>query len=104
MFHAIAENAGTIVVTLVLVGIVAAILVKMRKDKKQGKSRQAAGMNRYGEETRFCRRYCPGVTPVCCLKKRIKEDTLGIPTSAPTIWTGSSVCDKRLQASFFRRD
>ncbi|MBR4577662.1 MAG: FeoB-associated Cys-rich membrane protein [Clostridia bacterium] len=38
MFHAIAENAGTIVVTLVLVGIVAAILVKMRKDKKQGKS------------------------------------------------------------------
>ncbi|MCR4708572.1 MAG: FeoB-associated Cys-rich membrane protein [Clostridiales bacterium] len=38
MFRGIAENVGTIAVTLVLIGIVAAVLVKLHKDRKQGKS------------------------------------------------------------------
>lgn len=37
------ENAGTIVVTLALISIVAAVIVKLRKDKKRGKS--ACGCN-----------------------------------------------------------
>ena len=32
----LAANLGTIVVTLILIGIVTAIIVKMVKDKKQG--------------------------------------------------------------------
>ncbi len=36
--QAIVDNAGTIVVTLVLIGMIAAILIKLRKDKKQGKA------------------------------------------------------------------
>ena len=38
MLQGIADNAGTIVVTLVLTGVVAAIIIRLRKDKKQGKS------------------------------------------------------------------
>ena len=38
MIQAIAENAGTIIVTLVLAGIVTAILIRLHKDKEQGKS------------------------------------------------------------------
>lgn len=38
MLQGIMENAGTIVVSLGLAGIVAAIVAKLRKDRKQGKS------------------------------------------------------------------
>ena len=38
MIQAIADNAGTVVVTLALIGIVAAVLIKLRRDKRQGKS------------------------------------------------------------------
>ena len=38
MLQAIADNAGTIAVTLVLIGIVAAVIFRLRKDKKQGKA------------------------------------------------------------------
>ncbi len=38
MLQGIADNAGTIAVTLVLTGVVAAIIIRLRKDKKQGKS------------------------------------------------------------------
>ena len=38
MLQEIMENAGTIVVSLGLAGIVAAIVAKLRKDRKQGKS------------------------------------------------------------------
>ena len=38
MVQMIAENAGTIVVTIGLIAVVAAIVVKLRKDRKQGKS------------------------------------------------------------------
>ena len=38
MIQAILRNAGTIVVSLALLGIVAAILLRLRKDRKQGKS------------------------------------------------------------------
>ena len=38
MLRGIAENAGTIVVSLALVGIVIWIVARMRRDKKQGKS------------------------------------------------------------------
>ncbi len=34
----LAENAGTIVVSLLLIGAVAWIVVRLRRDKKQGKS------------------------------------------------------------------
>ena len=38
MLDAILSNAGTIAVTLVLIGIVAAIILRLRKDRKQGKA------------------------------------------------------------------
>lgn len=38
MFQWIADNAGTIVVSLVLTGLVTWIVIRMYKDKKQGKS------------------------------------------------------------------
>jgi len=34
----IAENAGTILVSIALLGMVAAIVMKLRRDRKQGKS------------------------------------------------------------------
>ena len=39
----IMDNAGTIIITLALIGIVAAVLFKLRKDRKRGKS--ACGCN-----------------------------------------------------------
>ena len=36
-------NLGTIIITLVLIGIVTAIIVKMKKDKKQGKNSCGCG-------------------------------------------------------------
>jgi hypothetical protein len=38
MIQTIINNAGTIIVSLLLIGMVTAILIKLRKDKKQGKS------------------------------------------------------------------
>ena len=38
MIQTLTENAGTIIVTLVLAGIVAAVLVRMRRDHRQGRS------------------------------------------------------------------
>ena len=38
MIQKIAENAGTIAVSLILIGLVAWIIRGLRKDKKQGKS------------------------------------------------------------------
>ena len=38
MTQTIINNAGTIIVSLLLIGMVTAILIKLRKDKKQGKS------------------------------------------------------------------
>ena len=38
MFQGIIDNMGTILVSLVLVLLVAGIIVRLRKDKKQGKS------------------------------------------------------------------
>ena len=38
MLQSIAENAGTIIVSLVLLGLVVWIIVRMRRDRKQGKS------------------------------------------------------------------
>ena len=38
MFQWIGENAGTIIVTIALIALVAGIVIRMRKDKKQGKS------------------------------------------------------------------
>ncbi|MBQ9343233.1 MAG: FeoB-associated Cys-rich membrane protein [Clostridia bacterium] len=38
MLQGIVNNAGTIAVSLVLIGIVAWVIAKLRKDKKQGKS------------------------------------------------------------------
>ena len=38
MIQTIINNAGTIIVPLLLIGMVTAILIKLRKDKKQGKS------------------------------------------------------------------
>ncbi|MBP3720475.1 MAG: FeoB-associated Cys-rich membrane protein [Clostridia bacterium] len=38
MIQTIINNAGTIIVSLMLIGMVTAILIKLRKDKKQGKS------------------------------------------------------------------
>ena len=38
MIQTIINNAGTIIVLLLLIGMVTAILIKLRKDKKQGKS------------------------------------------------------------------
>ena len=38
MLQWIADNAGTILVALALAGVVAAILVRLRRDRRQGKS------------------------------------------------------------------
>ena len=38
MFQWIGENAGTIVVCIALIALVTGIVIRMRKDKKQGKS------------------------------------------------------------------
>ena len=38
MFQGIIDNAGTIAVALVLSGIIASIIVKMIRDRKQGRS------------------------------------------------------------------
>ncbi len=38
MIRSIVNNAGTIAVTLVLIGIVAAVIRQLRKDRRQGKS------------------------------------------------------------------
>lgn len=38
MFQWIGENAGTIIGSLLLVALVAWIVIRMRKDRKQGKS------------------------------------------------------------------
>jgi hypothetical protein len=38
MIQGIVNNAGTIAVSLILAGVVAAIIIRLRKDKKQGKS------------------------------------------------------------------
>ena len=38
MLQAIADNAGTILISLALVALAAGIVVKLRRDKKQGKS------------------------------------------------------------------
>ena len=38
MFQGIAENAGTIIISLALLGLVIGIIIRLRKDKKQGKS------------------------------------------------------------------
>ena len=37
MLQGIAENAGTIVVSLALIGIVVLIIARLRKDKRRGK-------------------------------------------------------------------
>ncbi|MBR3015884.1 MAG: FeoB-associated Cys-rich membrane protein [Clostridia bacterium] len=38
MFSWIAENLGTIVVSLLLIGLVTLAILRLRKDKRQGKS------------------------------------------------------------------
>ena len=38
MFQWIGENAGTVVVSIALIALVTGIVIRMRKDKKQGKS------------------------------------------------------------------
>ena len=38
MFQWIGENAGTILVSLVLIGMITLIIVRLHKDKKKGKS------------------------------------------------------------------
>ena len=38
MFQWIGDNAGTVIVSAVLIALVAGIVIRMRKDKKQGKS------------------------------------------------------------------
>ncbi len=38
MLQGLADNAGTIIVCLVLAGVVTGIIIRLRKDKKQGKS------------------------------------------------------------------
>ena len=43
MIQAIADNAGTIVVSLLLAGIVTAVILRLRKDRKQGKSSCGCG-------------------------------------------------------------
>ena len=37
MLQGIVDNAGTIIVSLALIGLVVWIIVKLRRDKKQGK-------------------------------------------------------------------
>ena len=38
MLQAVMDNAGTIIITLVLIAVVTAIIVKLRRDHKQGKA------------------------------------------------------------------
>ena len=38
MLNWLAANIGTIIITLVLIGIVTAVILVMRRDKKKGKS------------------------------------------------------------------
>ena len=38
MFQGIAENAGTIVVSLAVAGMAAAAIIQLRRDRKRGKS------------------------------------------------------------------
>ncbi len=38
MFEGIAENAGTILISLLLIGVVTLIIIQLRRDKKRGKS------------------------------------------------------------------
>ena len=38
MIQGIVENAGTIVVSLLLIGLATMAVIRLRKDKKQGKS------------------------------------------------------------------
>ena len=38
MLQGIADNAGTIIISLALLGLVIGIIIRLRKDKKQGKS------------------------------------------------------------------
>ena len=38
MINWMTANIGTIIITLVLIGIVAAVILVMRRDKKEGKS------------------------------------------------------------------
>lgn len=38
MLQAIAENAGTIIITLALIGIVTAVVFKLRADRKKGRT------------------------------------------------------------------
>lgn len=38
MFQWIGDNAGTIIVSVLLAALVAGIVIRLRKDKKQGKS------------------------------------------------------------------
>ena len=43
MFSWIAENAGTLLISLALIGLAAAVVWRLRKDRKKGKS--ACGCN-----------------------------------------------------------
>ena len=43
MLQGIAENAGTIAVSLALIGVVAGIVAKLRRDRKKGKSSCGCG-------------------------------------------------------------
>ncbi len=38
MIQGIIDNTGTIIVSIVLIGLVAGIIVRLRRDRKQGKS------------------------------------------------------------------
>ena len=38
MLQGIADNAGTILISIALIGLVTGIIIRLRKDKKQGKS------------------------------------------------------------------
>ena len=38
MLQAIADNAGTILISLALIALVTGIIIRLRRDKKQGKS------------------------------------------------------------------
>ena len=38
MLQGIADNAGTILISIALIGLVTGIIIPLRKDKKQGKS------------------------------------------------------------------
>ena len=38
MFQWISENTGTVIVSIVLIALVTGIIIRLRKDKKQGKT------------------------------------------------------------------